>query len=273
MASIRQIEALVLRATPFSETSLIASLFSRQSGRVSVIAKGSRKPGTASAAALQPLHEISGRLYHGRGGELKTITQLDLVTDRPGITKSAHLFGIASRSLELVQFQTPMEEPAPPIYHLLHEFLAILEDTPPPRASTMLLAFEFRLQALLGYGFQTDRCARCGIEINETPGVLSSSAGGMLCRNCRKGMSDLVTMEASDIPVLNDMLTAPFRLWLNRAVSARFQAVLARTTSDIWQFHTPEHRRSASLAFLAELGSEPYMHRDPYTNERHQSGA
>ena len=127
---LQKVEAIVLKTTPFSETSLVASLFTRQLGRLPVVAKGARRPGKAVAAALQPTNEIACLVYNKPQGGLRTISQVELRKTHPTFSSSPVSFGLAARALELVASETPEEENAPGIYFLLKEILDAFEGAP-----------------------------------------------------------------------------------------------------------------------------------------------
>ncbi len=249
---------MVLRTIPYSETSLIAVLFSRQIGRLSTIAKGARRPGKAAASALQPTHDISCIVYVGTGGGLKTISQIELVADRPGITRSATLFGLAGRALELALSQTPLEEASPNVYHLLNELLTTLEKASQQSGQQLLLAYELKLQGILGYGLRVNSCARCGRAAGKRSIALSPSAGGILCETCRGGVGDVLSLEREELSVLRAMLTDPIRVWLRNDIPSMVLTRLGFTARRIWELHSPLDRSSSSAAFLAEVGSALY---------------
>jgi len=67
-----QVSAFILHARPYQESSLILQVFSRESGRFSLIAKGVKgKRSQARKAVLQPFQEL--RLEYTGKSELKTL--------------------------------------------------------------------------------------------------------------------------------------------------------------------------------------------------------
>ena len=260
--SLQRIEAVVLRNTPYSETSVIAALYSRQLGRIAVIAKGARRPGGKTAQALQPTHIISCIRYQGRSSDLKTVSQVDLITDRPEIAKSPALFGVASRGLELVLHQTPVEEPSPTVYHLLCDFLSGLQQFRDYSDRSYLLAFELRLQNILGYGFTLQRCTRCGKQLVHFPLLLSSSGGGVVCMECGRGEDALVRIERSDYPIIKHLLRMPFSRWPEKSHDIRTISGLDVFVEQIWRYHSPGHRESASMLYLSEIEEYRYENTD-----------
>ena len=65
----------VLHTRPFSDTSLIADIFSLNHGRMSVLAKGAKKPKSKFFGYLVPFHKLN-ITFSGRS-ELKTLTSID----------------------------------------------------------------------------------------------------------------------------------------------------------------------------------------------------
>ncbi|MEQ1599574.1 MAG: DNA repair protein RecO [Methylotenera sp.] len=65
----------VLHTYPFKETSLVVELFSKELGRIAVLAKGARRPHSAMRGMLQSFQMLSGA-WSGKN-ELKTLHSLD----------------------------------------------------------------------------------------------------------------------------------------------------------------------------------------------------
>jgi DNA repair protein RecO (recombination protein O) len=255
---LQNVEAIVLRTTPFSETSLVASLFTRQLGRLPVVAKGARRPGKAVAAALQPTNEITCLVYNKPQGGLRTISQVELQKAYPAFASSPVRFGLAARALELIASETPEEETAPRIYFLLREILDVFEGASLADARVSLSSFELQLQTALGYGLQVTACARCGNAVGTRALVISPSSGGVLCPRCRKGGTDLLEVTHEVVSVLHQMMTEPLRVWLHREFSDQTRSCLVTIVAKVWEYHTPSLKRSSTMSFLAEMGEELY---------------
>lgn len=255
---LQKVEAIVLKTTPFSETSLVASLFTRQLGRLPVVAKGARRPGKAVAAALQPTNEIACLVYNKPQGGLRTISQVELRKTHPTFSSSPVSFGLAARALELVASETPEEENAPGIYFLLKEILDAFEGASLADARVSLSSFELQLQNALGYGLQVTACARCGNRVEDAALVISPSSGGILCLRCRKGSADLIEVTPEVVSFLYQMMTEPLRVWRHREVSGLTRSHLSIIISKVWEYHTPGLKQSSTMSFLAEMGEELY---------------
>ncbi len=71
--------AFVLHSRPWSETSLMLDVFTEESGRVRLVAKGARSKRSNLKGALQPFTPLLLR-YSGRG-EVKTLRSAEAVSD------------------------------------------------------------------------------------------------------------------------------------------------------------------------------------------------
>src|SRR2546425_8533835 len=77
--------AVVLRTYPYSETSKIVRLATRDLGVQSAIAKGVLRPKSRFAAGLELLSEGMGQLYHRETRELQTLAAFDPLGPRRGL--------------------------------------------------------------------------------------------------------------------------------------------------------------------------------------------
>lgn len=149
---MRQIEAqpgYVLHARPYRETSLLLELFSRDHGRVGVIARGVRgaraQPLRASLQPLQPLLFCAS----GRGELLRLHTAeaagpaLRLQGD--GLLSAFYLNELLTRLL-------PRDDPQPSLFWRYAEALAELESGAAP--AWTLRRFERDLLAGIGYALE-----------------------------------------------------------------------------------------------------------------------
>ena len=77
--SAEKTEAIVLRLVPWSETSLIVTLWTRDFGKLSAIAKGARRPKSPFESALDLLAQTSVVFYPKSGDVLDLLTEAKLV--------------------------------------------------------------------------------------------------------------------------------------------------------------------------------------------------
>lgn len=155
--------AFVLHSRPWSETSLLLDLFTEESGRVRLIAKGARAKRSNLKGALQPFTPLLVR-WGGRG-EVKTLRNAEAVSlalPLSGITLYSGLYvnELLSRVLEQeIRFSELF-------FDYLHcvQGLAGTSGSPEPA----LRRFELALLGHLGYGVDFLHCAGSGEEVADT---------------------------------------------------------------------------------------------------------
>src|SRR5690606_28964742 len=81
----------VLHSYPYKETSLIIDLFSRDHGRVALIAKGAKRPHSKLRGVLQTFQPLAVG-WSGRS-EVRTLTSAEWIGGMPPLEKSALLYG------------------------------------------------------------------------------------------------------------------------------------------------------------------------------------
>jgi len=149
-------EAIVLRTLPYGETSLIASLFTRTHGRLSVIAKGARLPGSRFGGTLQPPACLQVVFYYKPARELQTLSESSFQQFLPHILQDLEKLTLSLRMVELAQVLLPSEEPMPEFFDTFWHVLAQL-DAAPRRAWNLLPWFLLRLAGALGFAPQITR--------------------------------------------------------------------------------------------------------------------
>lgn len=143
--------AFVLHSYPFRETSLIVEAFSRDHGRVALVARGARRPKSALRGTLllfQPLLlSWSGRR------ELRTLTQAEWRGSHAPLKGQALICGFYLN--ELLLKLTPRDDPHEHLFAIYEDTLAALAGGVEQTAA--LRRFEMALLRELGYAVILDR--------------------------------------------------------------------------------------------------------------------
>lgn len=142
---IEQQPAWVLHAQPWRETSLIVELFSRDHGRVAVVAKGARRPASQLRGLLMAFQPL--RVDWSGGGEVKTLVRAEWQGGQRLLAGRALLCGFYLN--ELVLRLTAREDPHPGLYQSYCTAVGALGSG--AAASPLLRRFELALLRELGY--------------------------------------------------------------------------------------------------------------------------
>jgi DNA repair protein RecO (recombination protein O) len=170
-------DAVVLRSMPYGETSRIVSLFTRERGRLSVMAKGARVPGSRFGAALQPMSYCQCVFYHKPGRGIQTLSDASLIEPLHRVHRDMDRLSIALRMVELVSALTHEEEANPFLFNLLVQVLHYL-DGAPPYPQNLLPYFQLRMARALGFG---PRVERLSVEaVGDHGGFVSLATGSIV---------------------------------------------------------------------------------------------
>lgn len=151
--------AYLLHTYPYRETSLIAELFTRNQGRVAVIARGARRPRSALRGVLmafQPL--LVG--WSGKA-ELKTLHKTEWQGGYLPLQGLGLICGFYLNELMLKLL--PREDPHEALFPAYQQALLQLSNAEDP--AVVLRRFERVLLQELGYGLVLDRDAESGAPI------------------------------------------------------------------------------------------------------------
>ncbi len=200
-------EAIILRTVDFSESSLVLTLYSRDFGKISALAKGGRRLKGPFESSLDLLARVRTVVLRKTSGALDLLTESKLLWRfRPDSDNLAGLYA-GYVLAELINELTEEGEPNVPLYDLA---AATLSDFASGSfVMRTLIRFEWCLLELLGLQPSLDRCVECGEKIDRerqkriTFGHLD---GGVLCGNCREGHRQLASVSVEAIRMLERLI-------------------------------------------------------------------
>jgi DNA repair protein RecO (recombination protein O) len=142
--------AFILARRPYRDTSLLIEAYTRNHGRIGLVARGVRGPRSSRSALLQPLTPLL--LSWIEGGELGTLTTVE--GDGPALPLKGEGIFCAWYVNELLLNLLQRHDPHPGLYQDYAATLAALSSLPP---EPLLRGFEMRLLGEIGYGLNLDQ--------------------------------------------------------------------------------------------------------------------
>ena len=152
--------SFVLHTYPFRETSLVVEIFSRDHGRLGLVARGARRPRSALRGTLLSFQPLNVGWF-GRG-EVRTLAKAEWQGGQPLLRGHALLCGYYLN--ELLLRLLPREDAHPALFEIYGLTLARLAADSPQPAD--LRRFELALLRELGYGLTLDRDAQSGDRVD-----------------------------------------------------------------------------------------------------------
>ena len=240
--SMEKTEALVIRLADFSETSRVVTLFTRDFGRISAIAKGGKRLKGPFEAALDLLAACRIVFIRKSSPGLDILTEAKLISRfRPQGRELTRFYG-GYYVAELLSGLTAEADPHPQLYHHAIQSLNRLQEANPQVA---IVRFELAILREIGQLPAFDRCINCGRKVErEETWSISLSQGGLVCPTCSKESVSGNRISAGAIAVL-------------RRLSEESDTVVDRLNVSARQLH--EVRPVVTGAISAALGHPPKM--------------
>ncbi len=149
---ILKAEGVILRRIKYSETSLIVSVYTKEFGKVGLIAKGARNPKSKFVGSLEPATYLSIIYYHKNGRELQFLSEAEPIRSNSSIIKSIRKVAVAFAILNLVDSVVSESESNKEIFALLSDTLSTLNDT----ETDVPILWYFEINLLRQVGFEID---------------------------------------------------------------------------------------------------------------------
>ncbi len=196
---------IVLRTTKYGETGLIATLLTRDFGRVSAIAQGVRTKKSRLLAGLQLFAYSEIVMYKAKQKNgLYHLDEMEVLESFSGIrtdlSKMAYSTYFAEVAKEAANDDAPDEEILSLVLNTLFAVDRGICDF-----EKIKTVFEWRLAAILGYAPSLDGCASCGSE--ERSG-LSLSEGTAFCEKCGADKPAFATLTEGMCSVIDYIISA-----------------------------------------------------------------
>jgi len=183
--------AVVLRAVNYGESDRIVTLFGRDTGRLSALARGARKSQRRFAGGLSLCALGTAAIRERAGAELVTLERFDVTESYPALGSDVARMAHAAYAAELVGKLCAPRQVEPAVFDWLTAFLRLLDGD--GASAERLRVFEIGLLSGLGFGPVLDTCAVCGggnfagRPASEIAFRWDPDRGGTVCTLCARG--------------------------------------------------------------------------------------
>ena len=198
-------DGIVLRVVDFSETSCIVTWMTRDFGKITTMAKGARRPKSSFEAAIDVLAICRLVFLHKTSGAMSLLTEAKLERRfRSSATNLKRLYA-GYYIIELLNILTDEGDSNPELFELAIKTIQLIDSNQiqDGDVNLALLRFEVKTLNLLGHQPMLTKCVSCGREKTTMTRVqFGLNAGGVLCQNCRRGQSDIVSLSPEGLALM-----------------------------------------------------------------------
>ncbi len=195
MAEIIKNEAIVLRKTKFSDSSLIVQFYTKEKGKISALLKGARSSKSRIGSKIDLINHVEIIFYNKEEKDLQLVTQVNLIEHYPKIKADLEKIKYASAVCELLVKLIPDHEANNKIFRGSVRILRLIDES---NNNEVLLFAQFLLFFIKEIGFEIsfDSCSSCGNMLDKTEGNAFSYSNGIVCNNCSE--DKLLTFQFSE---------------------------------------------------------------------------
>jgi DNA repair protein RecO (recombination protein O) len=236
-------DALLLRATDYRDADRIVTLFTRDAGKLSALARGARGSKRRFAGSLEPYSVIRVELDEARG-ELLTLKRAELTLPFVALLAELDRMEAAAGALALVREAHAPRVVDGELFVAAVQYLTVVNHEGDPQRS-LLLCFALRVLARMGMAPRLAQCGRSGDHVPAGKSAYFDPTLGAVISRKHGGGPFLLSAD-----VRARLIAAQTDAWLDRAA---------------WPAEELATARAAIAAFLRahakeELGSRLYPH-------------
>ena len=186
---IYETEALILSRHLYGDTSLICNLFTKEYGRLSIIAKGARRPKNQNSAVLRPLQFIDLHYYYKPKRNIQLLKEASI---------NRHFFSthndykkiIASyQVLDIMNQICKIENPNEIIFRLVKSTMDKINRCNYKHIILYSIFFKLQLLKYIGYQPIIDLCNICNQKLINS--IYDWSIGQLVCVSCNTKKSNI----------------------------------------------------------------------------------
>jgi DNA repair protein RecO (recombination protein O) len=254
MAPVKS-RAIVLRSYKLGETSKLVVCYTRDYGKVRLVAKGGRKGGGRFGAALEPLMVSRVVFYLKEGRGLSLLSEAGIEREFPSMRRDVVRMAYGSAVVELIDRLIHERESDSGLFDNVERSLAEMDQADEEQLDDVLWRFELSLAAALGYSPELSRCVQCGSADGRVAGF-SSRLGGLVCARCAASGPGTALTTVSVAELLR-LIAADVRSGSASGVGVRLtraeRDVVTRTLHEFLEEQGGQRLRIKSMDFLAQI--------------------
>ena len=244
MSSPRTYRALgvTLRRSPVREADLLTGMYTREHGKLELLARGAQRLTSKLMGHLEPLTLV--RVSIARGRSMDQVIEAEVINAFPAVRNGYENSARGLYVAELVDGFSALSAANAELFNLTVQTLEALGTAGNPDLS--LRYFDLQLLRLSGFMPELYHCVECGAELEPGRHRFAVGSGGALCADC--GPTDVVvrplslpalkllrllhrTESAGALPALSvppplerevrETLAATLQYWLDRRVRSQ----------------------------------------------------
>jgi DNA repair protein RecO (recombination protein O) len=202
MSSVKS-SAIVLKSINWRDTSKIVTLFTREEGKLSVIAKGARQLKSNYQGILESINLLEVVIYISATRKLQILGQATLEDAYKSIRVDYEKTGYAFALLELTDIFFKEGSVDTIFFDFLKTLLSEIGKISDPKY--VFWYFLIKISSYLGFKPEFNNCTTCDRTIGAEESVFSIQEGGIICKKCGSSPDSGWSLSTSARKSLSDL--------------------------------------------------------------------
>lgn len=250
--AIRKTEAVILKVIPYGETSKILTTFTKDHGKITMVAKGARNIKSKFGGSLEPFTHLSVIFYEREARDLQYISDVSIINPFLNIHDHLDRMYAALSMIEICNKVIHGNEENTALFELLTQTLEGM-NSPVKPAVNGFLNFLIQLADLLGFKMELERCRFCEDIAAHRRLQFNIDKGRIVCEDCPQDMqmfSDQAVVSKETYAVMRQMARTKGSGLYNIVISDRARSEIYSTAIRHLQYHADELKHLNALAYL-----------------------
>lgn len=246
---LNRIEGIVLKTQDYGESNKIVTIYSREGGKVTAMARGAKKPASRLAAITQPFTHGSFLVQQGRG--MGTMQQGEQMESYRHIREDIEATAYASFVVELIDRAVEERTAQPAIFNLLQQALYAISEEYDPEAIALFV--EWKMLPVTGIYPTLHQCANCGATDGEF--AFSFQQIGFLCHRCFDIDRYIIRLTPAQVKLIRTFYTVPIEQVGKLTLKKETKTFIKKIVRTIYEEQTGIRLKSRS--FIDQLDRSP----------------
>ncbi|MBN1301999.1 MAG: DNA repair protein RecO [Melioribacteraceae bacterium] len=183
MTEIIKTDAVVLKKINHGESSRIVSLYSRERGKISVIAKGIRSPKSKLNTRLEIFNHVECVIYTKDSRDIQVVTEASTLKSFNFLLEDLDKYKFASAVLELYIGLLHENEKNERLFRGLVKILSLINESDRYPGAIFASFMIFFIEEA-GYRIELGKCSGCGKNLSRGDAAVYSYTEGFFCTDC-----------------------------------------------------------------------------------------
>jgi len=249
--AIRKSEAVVLNAIPYGETSKILTIFTRDFGKLAMMAKGARNTKSKFGGALEPFTHLSVIFYERETRDMQYVSDVSIINPYLRIRNSMNRTYAALAMVEICNRLIHGNEENHRLFDVLTQSLEGM-DAAVKHAVNGFMGFLIQAAELMGFRMELNRCPDCIDILAHENLKFNFELGRVSCEECKVTLpvgSNVLSKES--VAAMRQLSRSTASGIYNLNLSERARNEIYTTVIRHLQFHLDELSNLNSLAYVS----------------------